>query len=304
MTALSEDNIYRIEPLVSGAVALEAKAAKIWEESAALDEAVDADLAEKLLPAIRAVTSFSSNLIEKYWADPGWVIASLRGEMAAGESIGMQLYRAHLRAISRIEEKVVEGGSICRSDFLCFAHGLLFDGLPGTVADEASAGKLRAHNVAVGSHVAISHEYVEKFLHRFHHYEAKIVPWAVSLPVAMAAHHRLLWIHPFADGNGRLARLFTYAWMLRSGMTGTGFWSLSRGLLRRKEEYMAKLKAADGVREGNHDGRGARSEKRLTEFCDFMLDVAAEEIGFAHEMVKTPPASADAVAVILLKGLS
>ena len=30
-----------------------------------------------------------------------------------------------------------------------------------------------------------------------------------------AAHHRLLWIHPFLDGNGRMARLISYA-MLRN----------------------------------------------------------------------------------------
>lgn len=30
------------------------------------------------------------------------------------------------------------------------------------------------------------------------------------------AHHRFVWIHPFANGNGRVARLFSYA-MIRTG---------------------------------------------------------------------------------------
>ena len=33
-----------------------------------------------------------------------------------------------------------------------------------------------------------------------------------------AAHHRLLWVHPFFDGNGRVTRLMSYAMMLRLGL--------------------------------------------------------------------------------------
>ncbi len=304
MTTLSEDNIYRIEPLVSGSTALDTKASKIWDRSVVLDEVVDANTAQTLVVAARSVNSFCSNLIEGYRVDPGLVLASLRGEGSGDASLEMGLYRTHVRALSAIEDKVEAKTAICRAEFLCAAHGLLFDGLPEEVRSEVGAGGLRTHNVAVGDFVAIPHGYVEKFLHRFYSYESKIITWSASLPAAMAAHHRLLWIHPFADGNGRLARLFTYAWMLKSDMPGARFWSLSRGLLRRKAEYMAKLKAADGAREGHYDGRGARSEKRLTEFCDFMLDVAAEEIEFTHGLVASLPGSADAVAEAFLKGVA
>ena len=39
-----------------------------------------------------------------------------------------------------------------------------------------------------------------------------------SLIAAAAAHHRLTWIHPFLDGNGRVARLFTHAWLVKAGV--------------------------------------------------------------------------------------
>ena len=42
-------------------------------------------------------------------------------------------------------------------------------------------------------------------------------------------HHRLLWIHPFADGNGRVTRLMSYAVLRRALDTG-GLWSIARGL--------------------------------------------------------------------------
>ncbi|WP_456835522.1 MULTISPECIES: Fic family protein [unclassified Bradyrhizobium] len=32
-----------------------------------------------------------------------------------------------------------------------------------------------------------------------------------AIVASACAHHRLLWIHPFLDGNGRVARLMSYA---------------------------------------------------------------------------------------------
>ncbi|WP_217639947.1 Fic family protein [Palleronia marisminoris] len=48
---------------------------------------------------------------------------------------------------------------------------------------------------------------------------------------AACAHHRLLWVHPFLNGNGRVARLMSYA-MLRRAPDTLGLWSVARGLAR------------------------------------------------------------------------
>lgn len=40
------------------------------------------------------------------------------------------------------------------------------------------------------------------------------------IQVAMV-HHRFVWIHPFANGNGRVARLLTYAMLTNRGFTST-----------------------------------------------------------------------------------
>jgi Fic family protein len=42
-------------------------------------------------------------------------------------------------------------------------------------------------------------------------YSPKRLEEPKKLPAFAASHHRLLWIHPFRDGNGRVARLFTIA---------------------------------------------------------------------------------------------
>ena len=59
---------------------------------------------------------------------------------------------------------------------------------------------------------------------------------------AATAHHRLLWIHPFLDGNGRVARLMSHA-MLSEALGAGGLWSVCRGLARREAEY--KLRCSE-----------------------------------------------------------
>jgi Fic family protein len=70
-----------------------------------------------------------------------------------------------------------------------------------------------------------------------------------------AAHHRLLWIHPFYDGNGRVARLFVHAYLRDIGV-GSSLWSVSRGLARNVAQYQALLMAADQQRDNDWDGPG------------------------------------------------
>ena len=47
-----------------------------------------------------------------------------------------------------------------------------------------------------------------------------------------AAHHRLAWLHPFLDGNGRVIRLFSDEAFLSEGLAAGNLWSMSRGLAR------------------------------------------------------------------------
>lgn len=64
--------------------------------------------------------------------------------------------------------------------------------------------------------------------------------------IAVRLHHRLVWIHPFANGNGRHARLVADLLVLRQG--GDRF-SWGRGSLysagELRQRYIAALRAAD-----------------------------------------------------------
>jgi Fic family protein len=100
-----------------------------------------------------------------------------------------------------------------------------------------------------------------------------------------AAHHRLMWIHPFLDGNGRVTRLFTDAYFSRIGLSGYGLWNVSRGLARERDKYKNFLGAADSLREGDLDGRGNLSDRTLTEFCRFFLKICLDQTEFMNNLL-------------------
>ena len=115
-------------------------------------------------------------------------------------------------------------------------------------------GEFRTTKVAVGRYVAISPAAVSRFMERFE--EAYAGLGAIDAIVAAAtAYHRLLWIHPFTDGNGRVARLMSHA-MLRDALSTGGIWSIARGLARREAESKEHLERCDDRRHGDLDGRG------------------------------------------------
>ena len=97
--------------------------------------------------------------------------------------------------------------------------------------------------------------------------------------LAGAAHHRLVWIHPFLDGNGRVARLMSHAMLLDTLDTGA-FWPVARGLARNVERYKTLLADYDLTRRNDLDGRGNLSEEALAEFTRFFLTICIDQVDF------------------------
>jgi Fic family protein len=98
-----------------------------------------------------------------------------------------------------------------------------------------------------------------------------------------AAHHRLNYIHPFPDGNGRVSRLMSHAMALQAGVGAHGLWSIARGLARglgSRTEYKSMMDHADTPRQGDLDGRGNLSQRALEEFSVWFLKVCLDQIRF------------------------
>lgn len=145
-----------------------------------------------------------------------------------------------------------------------------------------------ADDVLVGRHQPPSSAYVEQFMAYFQNRYRFAGMGMSSRIVAMAAsHHRLNYIHPFPDGNGRVSRLMSHAMGYGAGIGAHGLWSVSRGLARGLEsrtDYKRMMDFADAPRENNLDGRGNLSQRALTEFVLWFLKVCLDQVRFMSSL--------------------
>ena len=151
---------------------------------------------------------------------------------------------------------------------------------------EIVPGEWRKRDVQVGHHLPPPHEDLPRFMARFDKaYLSPTLSKTRQIQTVGAVHHRLLWIHPFLDGNGRVARLMSHALFKRLGI-GTSLWSIARGLARNEERYKALLAQADNPREGDRDGRGTLTQRGLIEFCKFFLDRSVDQVRFMSGLLE------------------
>jgi Fic family protein len=148
-----------------------------------------------------------------------------------------------------------------------------------------SPGLLRDGTVIVGRHIPPQPHNLAAFLARFDQAYAPDNHSTIERIISVAAaHHRFLWIHPFYDGNGRVARLMSYAALQRLGV-GSDLWSVARGFARHVDQYKSLLQAADARRQGDLDGRGTLSQKALIAFCAFFLNTCSDQVAYMDSLL-------------------
>ena len=151
---------------------------------------------------------------------------------------------------------------------------------------EIVPGAWRERDVEVGRHVPPPHEDLARYMARFDTaYGSPPLHKLRQIQAVGAVHHRFLWIHPFLDGNGRVARLMSHALFRRLGI-GNSLWSIARGLARDEDRYKALLAQADQPREGDLDGRGNLTQRGLIDFCRFFLDRSVDQIRFMSGLLE------------------
>jgi Fic family protein len=252
-----------------------------------------------ILPAmadlVRAMNCYYSNLIEDHQTHPVDIERAMKHELSPDPvKRNLQLEaRAHVEV-----QRWIDGGGMANeattTDALCEVHRRFCAQLPEellVVTDPATGrsvevvpGALRVDDVVVGQHVGISPGAVPRFLERFEHVYGALGRMD-TIVAAAAAHHRLLWIHPFADGNGRVARLMSHAMLLDAVDTGA-VWSVARGLARNVAAYKQHLADCDGPRRNDLDGRGNLSEEALVAFTEFFLRVCLDQIRFMEGLMQ------------------
>jgi Fic family protein len=270
---------------------LEDLACAIIMRAGQLQAKVRPQFREELCEVTRLMHCYYSNLIEGQQTLVPEIEAALQNDFSAEpEKRDLQkLALAHLEC-----QRWAAGyeGSPFAEEFLRELHYRFYSALPPSlcVATTSSGSKaplipgvLREGDVRVGSHLAPPHALVPALLGYFRrHYEASGPSLPLRIVAVAASHHRLAWIHPFRDGNGRVVRLFSDTLIRQLGIDAGGLWSLSRGLAFARAEYYERLAKADQLRapDSVEDGAGYLSERSLQEFCEFVLQSMLGQISF------------------------
>lgn len=289
-----------MEPLLPDLTALHPRAAEIVRAAAVVGRHLHPATLDAVTELLRTINCYYSNLIEGHDTHPIAIERAMSGELSA-ESTARNLQleaRAHIDVQRAIEARLAEQPeyNVCNASFLSWVHAEFYRHMPnelsvvrnpdGSREERVVPGALRDFNVRVGTHVAPPSTELAALLERFARtYDPGAAlegdaTGARALATLAAAHHRLLWVHPFADGNGRVTRLMTDAYLRRIGVGAHGLWTISRGLARSRGRYKQELAAADAPRWNDYDGRGPLSERGLNAFCTFFLDVCADQIAF------------------------
>jgi Fic family protein len=237
---------------------------------------------------LRAMNSYYTNRIEGQHTLPVEIEQALRNEYApdADKARRQRLALSHMASEQALEQRWAEWGpkDIWSTTMVQNIHQDLFARLapPDRLLPNGQAlepGALRSQEVSVGRHAAPLANAVPQFLDRWGSYYAQVRRGEMQVLAIAASHHRLAWIHPFADGNGRVARLHTHLAFGHMGLTN-GLWSPLRAFARSTDRYYALLDAADQPRAGDLDGRGNLSEKALSDWLDYVVTQCLDQVRF------------------------
>jgi len=165
----------------------------------------------------------------------------------------------YLRAFDAIDGLRGERSAVVTRGDLLNLHRLLMDGVRG---GERFAGQIRREDVKVGDRAegeTVIHHHPPSWARVEREVEELLAwieavkergdgdgdPWVHPVIRAGIAQHRLVWIHPFVDGNGRTARMFTTLLLYQRRYDFKYLFDLSSYYNQDRDEYYRALRTAD-----------------------------------------------------------
>jgi Fic family protein len=179
-----------------------------------------------LIRGVRATTAIEGNTLSE--AEVGEIVAKGTAGVPPSQEYMQREIQNVLEAIREIDVALTTGQAIpITVDRLCELNGLVLDGIP--VSEEVMPGKLRVHNVTVGTYRAPEASEVPELVERFTRWLRELrgqvtekstarERFVNAVLAAILAHLYIAWIHPFGDGNGRVARLVEVQILSESGV--------------------------------------------------------------------------------------
>lgn len=306
---LNQESRSRIEPCLFGEnvpTITSDLAADLIGKSSNLTAWLNPKTAESLSSIVRMMNCYYSNLIEGHNTKLQDIERALNSDFEDDEKKRNLQIEAldHIRVHRKIDQMYINGelGDPTSIEFILWLHKEFYKDATDSMLTIKNnnrsilmeAGTFRStaeHTVIVGQHQPPSGQYVEAFMHYFENRYHQASGKSLQVMAIASAHHRLAYIHPFLDGNGRVCRLMSHAMGLQAGIGASGLWSISRGLARGLEtpdEYKRMMSLADMKRQGDLDGRGSLSLRALVEFTNWFLKLSIDQVDFMTSLFERP----------------
>lgn len=179
-----------------------------------------------LARGVQATTAIEGNTLSE--AEVKQIVAQGSANLGKSRQYQEREVQNVLGAISEMDEALSAGVQLpITRDRLERLNFQILDGIPDE--PEVVPGKLREHNVTAGRYLAPHWQDVPALLEQFVRWLAElrssVTPdspprerFVTAVLTAMLAHLYIAWIHPFGNGNGRLARLIEVQILSESGV--------------------------------------------------------------------------------------
>jgi len=197
-----------------------------------------------------------------------YVESQLHAEAATEE---IQQIQNIENALDYIEEYIATAA--IDHQFIRELHALVVRNLStqGNGEGDRTPGQYRNVDVVItqSEHTPPSHLHVREYMDDLIEFiNREDLPQYDLLKIAIA-HHRFVWIHPFANGNGRTVRLLTYAMLAKAGFRVHEGRLINPGAVffADRERYSSMLSATD-----------LGTDEAILAWCEYVLQGLRDEI--------------------------
>ena len=193
-----------------------------------------------------------------------------------------------VRAFSTVGRNLLIGESTEFSiDQLHEYHRSVLGGLEESIAEDVVIGEFRRHRVTVGRYLAAPPETVPQLMAQYCDWlndkQVTSREYAVAEQIvkAIMAHVYFAWIHPYGDGNGRMARLLEFAILLGAGVPDIAAHLLSNHYNNTRDEYYRQLQRSHGeFRDGSYPEDVDKSR-----FLEYALQGLKDELESQFQLI-------------------
>ena len=171
-------------------------------------------------------------------------------------------------AIKYVEENIEENSEL-DARFILDLHSIIVKDL--VKEGDVNAGAYRTHNVKIAGakHLPTDHLHVKNLMDELLDFINKKDVDQYDLIKTALFHHRFAWIHPFGNGNGRVARMLNYALLIKYGFNVKQGRILNPSCVffSDREYYYMSLSYAD-----------QGTDEALLRWCEYVLTGISSEI--------------------------